>query len=70
MKRFLIDKSDVELCNNYFPIGHELTIPAGPFAGTKCEIINYNGGNKVIVRMEVLSRSVLINISKDILSSA
>lgn len=68
LRRLLVSEREVELCNGHFPVGREVTIPTGPFAGIKCEVVYYNGGLKVLVRMEVLSRSVLINISKDLLS--
>jgi len=54
---------DVEVSDDNFLPGRKLSIKEGPFTGYSCEVIEYQGKKKIIVRVELLRRSVLVNLS-------
>lgn len=70
MKVLLFKDAEIEVCSNYLPPGEKIVMPSGPFAGMECEIIEYNGKNKVLVRVDILNRSILVNVPIEILSVA
>ena len=58
-----------EVSTELFPLGKKVTITQGTFSGIGCEIVNHRGRNKVLVRIDLLNRCILINLSRDMLSA-
>jgi transcription antitermination factor NusG len=56
---------DIEVSTDNFLPGKKLSIKEGPFTGYSCEVVEYCGKKKIIVRVELLQRSVLVNLSVD-----
>lgn len=42
--------------------GKQLLIKAGAFTGHNCEVVEYAGRQKIIVRIELLQRNILLNM--------
>ncbi|BAV06609.1 Transcription antitermination factor NusG [Filimonas lacunae] len=59
--------SDLEVCDDYLRPGKTLCIKDGPFTGFTCEVVEYKGKQKIVVRVALLQRSILLNLSSDIL---
>jgi transcriptional antiterminator RfaH len=53
---------DIEVVNDRFEIGRHVTITQGLLNGLPCEIADYKNDRKVIVRVNLLNRSVLATI--------
>jgi transcriptional antiterminator RfaH len=51
--------SNVCTCAQQILPGVKMVIVIGPFTGLKCEVIRYDGKEKIIVRMELLGQNVL-----------
>jgi len=49
------------------PVGTRVEITAGPLMGITGELVDYAGKKRVIIRIEEISKSILINISLDYL---
>lgn len=58
-----------EVSSELFPQGKKVIIPKGTFSGLGCEIVSHRGKNKVLVRIDLLNRCLLVNLSKDMLSA-
>ncbi|MBO9205489.1 MULTISPECIES: UpxY family transcription antiterminator [Niastella] len=56
------DDNNIEISSEYFQPGRKLNIKDGPFTGFCCEVINYKGKQKVLVRIELLQRNILFDI--------
>ena len=63
MKRLLADGTDVEVSSENFEPGDPIEIVAGKLMGLTGELIESKGHKKVIIRIDQLDRSLLINIS-------
>jgi transcription antitermination factor NusG len=58
-----VDFTDrVEVSSEHFTKGDFVNITSGPFTGYLCEIIDFKGKNKILVRIDVLQRSLLIDM--------
>lgn len=53
---------DIEISSEYFRSGTRLLIKEGPFTGFCCEIIQYRGSQKMLVRVDHLGQSILLNL--------
>lgn len=53
---------DVDVLFDYFDEGQQLVINKGPLAGLSCEMIQYRGKSKALVRVELLKRSIVADI--------
>ena len=58
----------VEVSFERFRKGTEYLIEQGPLSGLFCEIIEYKGHHKLLVRVQILQRAVLINLPVDYLA--
>jgi transcription antitermination factor NusG len=56
-------RDNVEVSPEYFLPGKNLFIEEGPFAGFCCEVVEHKGKQKILVRIELLQRSILLDIS-------
>jgi len=61
--KLVVDKgSDVEVCPDNFNAGQRCVINEGVFGGQECEVVEYKNKQKVIVRIELLQRTVLATL--------
>lgn len=68
--RIVVDNSaDVEVSPDYISPGKRLMIMEGPFCGKECEVVEYQRKQKIIVRIDLLNRSVLAMVSGDLLGA-
>lgn len=57
----------LEVSTHRFEPGEKLTITKGALTGLHCELIRYSGKEKILVRVELLSRSLLVSVTDDYL---
>jgi transcription antitermination factor NusG len=58
-----VDKGNgVEVSENYFQPGQKLVVQKGPLTGLSCELIHYNGKQKLLVRVHLLQRNLLVTM--------
>jgi transcriptional antiterminator RfaH len=55
-------EKDVEVSDKYFRPGQQLVISQGALTGLSCEIIQFNGNKKVLVRIDLLQRNILLTV--------
>jgi transcriptional antiterminator RfaH len=53
---------DIEVSSERLPRGTRLLIKDGPFTGLCCELIQYKGNQKMLVRIDHLKQSILLNL--------
>lgn len=69
--RLLVEKSaDFEVTANRFQPGEELLIQTGPLTGLSCEMVQFNGNRKILVRVHLLQRNLLAVLPSEYLMSA
>jgi len=61
--------TNVEVSFSRFEQGQKLTIADGPFSGMHCEVIRYNNKDKILVRFDLLQRSILMEVPQNKLVS-
>lgn len=61
---------DIEISEEYFQPGRSLLIKDGPFTGFACEVVQYRGKEKILVRIDLLQRSILLNLPQEYLMDA
>lgn len=62
--KILLDKGkDMEVSTDYFKPTQKLLIRQGPFAGLSCEVVEYKDKKKILVRINLLNRCVLVDMS-------
>ncbi|MDB5134694.1 MAG: transcriptional activator RfaH [Mucilaginibacter sp.] len=59
---------DIEVSTMTFSQGTNLIINAGPFSGYSCEMIQYKGKRKMLVRIELLQRNIIVDLPSYYLS--
>lgn len=59
--------SDFQVSTEHFSPGTIVNIQAGPFRGFPCEVIQNKGRHKLLVRIELLHRSILLDLQEDCL---
>jgi len=62
IKMLLGHPQQIEVSHDHFQPGVNLAIREGPFTGFECEVVNYKGKEKILVRIDLLKRSLLLNI--------
>jgi len=62
MKLALDVDAETEITNENIMTGEHVQIKKGPFMGIKGELIEYKGKKKVVVRIDNIGQSLLINI--------
>lgn len=55
----------VEISNQEFLPGQQLVIRDGALTGLACEVVRVNNEHKLLVRVDLLKRNILINLTKD-----
>lgn len=58
---------DVQVSADYFSPGSIMNIQFGPFSGFSCEIVQYKGRHKMLVRLELLQRTILVDMPEEYL---
>jgi transcriptional antiterminator RfaH len=58
----LIGGEKVEVSASRFEAGEKLQIEHGPLAGLQCELVQYNGRQKALIRINLLSRNIIADI--------
>jgi transcriptional antiterminator RfaH len=62
--RIIVDAGEqIEVSFSAFQKGETVTITDGPLAGLKCEVIKYNKREMILVRIELLQRNLLLEIT-------
>jgi transcriptional antiterminator RfaH len=54
--------ANVEVLDKTFQIGQRLVIQQGPLTGLNCEVVDYKGKQRILVRVSMLQRSVLADL--------
>ncbi len=67
IRAIVINGNGIEVSSERFLSGTDLIIKEGPFAGFKCESIQYRGKRKLLVRINDLRQNILLNVPTDIL---
>lgn len=61
--RIIVDAGEqIEVSFSVFQKGETVTITEGPLAGLKCEVIQYNKKEMMLVRIELLQRNLLLEL--------
>lgn len=55
-------KCKVQVSAEPFPRGEQVVICEGPLTGLNCEVVDYKGVKKALIRVQLLGSNVLINI--------
>lgn len=53
---------DVEVSHEHFAPGQQLIIQKGPLTGLNCQVVEHNNKQKILVRIELLQRSILATL--------
>lgn len=53
---------DIEVSGNLFQPGKRVVINHGALTGLSCEIVQFNGKQKVLVRVDLLQRNILLTL--------
>jgi transcription antitermination factor NusG len=61
---------EIEVTDNTFVPGRKLVISHGALTGLACEVVQCNNKEKLLVRVDLLQRSILLTISEDYLIPA
>lgn len=70
VKMILKEAEGVRVSYQPFFSGVKVVILTGEFSGLECEIIDFEGEEKVLVRIDILNTSLLMNMPSDSLSVA
>lgn len=69
--RLVVSKgTDIEVTPQYFSLGQKLVINQGPLTGLSCEVVQYNGKEKLLVRVNLLQRNILLTLPPNNLMAA
>jgi transcription antitermination factor NusG len=60
IKKMLTSEGSIVVSSDSFKPGQNYLIQTGVFKGMNCEVINIQGHEKIIVRIDILSRNLLI----------
>jgi transcriptional antiterminator RfaH len=64
--RIMVGKgSEIEVSSAPIQPGQSLVIKQGPFAGLSCEMVQYNGSRRILVRVHLLQRNLLMTVPTD-----
>jgi transcriptional antiterminator RfaH len=62
IKLVVSNGENVDVLNKKFSKGEVLKIETGVFQGLFCEVVEHEGGRKILVRVDILNRSILLDI--------
>jgi transcriptional antiterminator RfaH len=55
----------IEVSSEKFVPGRQMVIQEGPLTGLSCEVVQSGNGKKLLVRVDLLNRSILVSVLKD-----
>lgn len=58
---------NLEVSSERFTPGQQMTIKEGPLCGLNCEVIQYKGKDKILVRVHMLQRSIMADMPANVL---
>jgi transcriptional antiterminator RfaH len=67
--KMIVNQECVQVVNENFEAGMRRLITSGPFTGLECEIIRRNGKNKILVRVDMLNRSIIADMPASFFSA-
>ena len=70
LRSLLNSQLDMEVTRSSFKQGESLTIMRGPLAGLSVEIVTNGIKKRLLLRIDEIGYSLLVNISKELLSSS
>jgi transcriptional antiterminator RfaH len=53
---------NIEVSKDFFKVGQQLIIQQGPLSGLPCEVVQYKGKRRIIVRVVMLQRSIVADL--------
>lgn len=56
------ERNEIEVTTDRFSPGTMLVIKDGPFTGLTCEVVQHKGHQKILVRIELIQRSLLLDL--------
>ena len=59
------DGSEIEVSSALFLPGQRLVISQGALTGLSCEVVQFNGKQKILVRVDLLQRNLLVTMPSD-----
>lgn len=62
IRRVVSSGEEVEVTDDYIATSPSLLIRDGPFTGYTCEVVEYKGRQKIVVRISLLQRIILLNL--------
>lgn len=68
LKIVLNNDEEILVSERYFKPGQEMVIQQGPLIGLNCEIVEYLGENRILVRVNFLERSIILSLLPDYLT--
>lgn len=63
------EANEIEVSEQFFRAGQQLVISQGALTGLSCEIIQFNGKKKVLVRVDLLQRNILLTLPTEHLAA-
>jgi len=69
LKLLVNERHEIEVSTEYFETGRKFIIREGALRGLECELVEYRGGQKILIRVKLLMRSLLINVEKSHLAA-
>lgn len=63
LKLLLATEAELEVCDHHFKTGETVFIKAGPLQGLTAEVVTYHSQRRLILRMDHVGRSILVQVS-------
>jgi transcription antitermination factor NusG len=60
-------QEEIDISDRHFQPGRKLVINQGPLAGLNCELVEFSGRQKALVRVDLLQRNILLTLSSEYL---
>ncbi len=64
LKLLLANASDLEVVENEFETGQQVIVKAGPLQGLKGELVSWHSAHKLLIRIDYITQSILVQVSK------
>ena len=67
IKLIMSRNQEIEVSDRCFQAGQQMVIREGALTGLPCEVVRWNNKKKLLVRVDLLQRSLLLNVPEDFL---
>lgn len=67
LKLLLANASELEVVEQVFEPGQQVIVKAGPLQGLRGELVSWQSSQRVLVRIDYITESVLVQVSKGFL---